>query len=93
MDGDRITASLTAESVGNLSEDSLTAVLRDALATLDLPTPSVRATHVSHLKNFNVTRFLPADFVESVDFTSMTVESLLTGKEKRPHKRNPLDEA
>ncbi len=93
MDGDRITASLTAEFVGNLSAEALTAALRDALSASDLPTPSVRDTHVKHLKNFNVTRFYPEDFVESVDFTVMTAESLLNGKEKRPHKRNPLDEA
>ncbi len=87
--GDKTIISVTAEINGNLTADTLLASLRDTLLPIDVPSPNVLAAHATHLDKFNIARFKPADFVEYVDFDCMTVELL---REKRPHKRNPLDE-
>lgn len=94
--GDKLTHSLTGESFSPrepLNADKLTAMLREILSAADLPTPAVLAKHVRHLSSFNITMFMPEDFVEHVDFDRMTVELAPdSDSEKRPHRRTYLDE-
>ena len=42
---------------------------------LDLPTPVVLSSHASSFTQFNIARFKPGDFVESVDFDELTMEN------------------
>ncbi len=91
--GEKILNSVTVDIPAVPDADSLTALLRETLMPLDVPTPAVLASHAVHLNRFNLCRFKKADFVEHVDFDSMTIEIMRGEKEKRGHKRNPLDEA
>lgn len=91
--GEKTAHSVTADAPAEMTADALTSVMRDVLLPLDVPTPAILPAHVNHLKKFNTARFKPADFIEHVDFDAMTVEILRSDREKRPHSRNPLDEA
>ena len=93
MNGDRTLNSATVETGEQLTASALTSILRETLLPMDIPTPSVLETHVKHLKNFNVARFKPADFVEPVDFDALSIELIRGDGKKRPHRRNPMDEA
>ena len=42
---------------------------------LDIPTPVVLKSHTSHFSEFNIVRFKPSDFVESVDFAVLILEN------------------
>ena len=48
--------------------------IRDACGELDEATPVVLKTHYDHFKQFNIVRFAPRDFVESVCFEKMILE-------------------
>lgn len=53
---------------------SLIDVLREVCEELDEATPVVLKSHYGDLKQFNVTRFVARDFVESVYFEKMILE-------------------
>lgn len=91
--GEKILHSVTVDVDALPEADELTALLRETLMPLDVPTPAVLSSHSTHLKRFNLCRFKRADFIEHVDFDAMTIEVMRNEKEKRGHKRNPLDEA
>lgn len=82
VNGDKALKSTYAE-IASVTQDELTCALREALYPLDIPTPVVLSQHVKHLKSFNVVRFSPSDFVESVDFSSLIVELHREKKEKK----------
>lgn len=42
---------------------------------LDVPTPLILKSHVFNYAKFNFVRFMPDDFVESVDFDSLWLEN------------------
>ncbi len=48
--------------------------VREICHAMDLPTPVILKTHLFNFAKFNYTRFLPTDFVESVDFDFLMVE-------------------
>lgn len=91
--GEKVLFSAVAETDGNFSQSALSSALRDVLSGADIPSPIVLEYHAKRLRELNVARFKPSDFVEKVDFSSLTVELLRDEHEKKPHKRNPLDEA
>lgn len=91
--GEKILHSVTVSVASVPSADELVALLRETLMPLDVPTPAVLPSHAAHLNRFNLCRFRKADFIEHVDFDSMTVEVMRGEKEKRAHKKTPLDEA
>ncbi len=80
--GDKTGISASAE-LPEITVSSITNTLRETLLPLDAPTPIVLPTHANHLKSFNIVRFRPSDFVESVDFDGMTVEIHKEKKEKQ----------
>ena len=41
--------------------------VREICHAMDLPTPVILKTHLFNFAKFNYTRFLPTDFVESVE--------------------------
>ena len=51
--------------------------IRDACEELDEATPVVLKTHYNHFKQFNIVRFAPRDFVESVYFEKMILERIV----------------
>ena len=48
--------------------------LGDICEQMDVPTPVLLKSHIKNFDAFNMTRFLPSDFVESVDFDRLTLE-------------------
>ncbi len=92
LNGDKLTNSVVIPAPTPITADTVTAALRDVLIDHDVPTPNVLASHARNLAAFNITRFTPYDFVESVPFKQMILELLKDDKEKSPHKRHYLDE-
>ena len=87
---DKITLNITYEFRGGI-ENALGLCFSDALNAHDLPTPIITTQKATHFTKFGTVRFTQNDFVESVAFTTLTLEVLR--EKKPPHKRNPLDEA
>ena len=50
--------------------------VREICNALDLPTPIILKTHLFNFAKFNYVRFLPSDFVETVDFDFLMVENV-----------------
>lgn len=82
VNGEKITRSLVYEyeHIGN--EDEFVSVLQKVCDKLDIPTPVVTYINFNHYVMFNNTRFKPRDFVESVDFDHLTIESVVERKKK-----------
>lgn len=51
------------------------ASIKEAVDFFDLSTPVILSHHYIHFRDFNMVKFLPRDFVESVDFDKMTAEN------------------
>ena len=51
--------------------------LFDICRELDVPTPVLLKTHIFNFAKFNHVRFLPRDFVESVDFDYLLLENII----------------
>lgn len=51
--------------------------LFDICRELDCPTPVLLKTHILNFAKFNHVRFLPRDFVETVDFDFLLLESII----------------
>lgn len=51
--------------------------IRSACEEIDEATPVVLNTHYKHFKEFNIVRFAPRDFVESVYFEKMILEKIV----------------
>lgn len=50
---------------------------REICEKLDIPTPVVIKTHIFNYAKYNTVRFIPDDFVESVDFDKLVFENAL----------------
>lgn len=50
---------------------------REICEMLDIPTPVVIKTHLFNYAKYNTVRFIPEDFVESVDFDRLIFENAL----------------
>lgn len=50
---------------------------------LDIPSPVILPVHIRHFGQFNVVRFRADDFVESIDFDTMTMEYVARADKKR----------
>lgn len=48
--------------------------VREICHSMDLPAPVILKTHLFNFAKFNYVRFLPSDFVETVDFDFLTIE-------------------
>ena len=51
--------------------------LTDICRETDVPTPVLLKSHIMNFAKFNHVRFLPRDFVESVDFDSLWLENIV----------------
>ena len=51
--------------------------LADICHELDIPTPVLLKTHIFNFAKFNHVKFLPRDFVESVDFDCLLLENIV----------------
>ena len=73
---------ISKQTVYENSEEKLTyshflQYLFDICRELDVPTPVLLKTHIFNFAKFNHVRFLPRDFVESVDFDYVLLENII----------------
>ncbi|MBQ7373231.1 MAG: hypothetical protein IJW64_01540 [Clostridia bacterium] len=73
---DKIVKDIVVEKDEPFDYASFADYLTEGLFPLDEPTPVVIKNHLFDFAKFNVVRFRPSDFVESVDFDYMWVENL-----------------
>ncbi|MBE7091821.1 MAG: hypothetical protein E7365_01385 [Clostridiales bacterium] len=66
------------KSPKQILEDSL----KDCCYQLDIPNPMIMKKHISDIKNYSLTRFLPDDFPESVDFERAEINIFDENKKK-----------
>ena len=57
--------------------------LMDICRELDIPTPVLLKTHIFNFAKFNHVKFVPRDFVESVDFDSLLLENIVLKRKKK----------
>ena len=50
--------------------------LIDIAYNLDIPTPVLIKTHIFNYAKYNTVRFLPQDFVDTVDFDKLVLENI-----------------
>lgn len=60
---------------GKYSEENFDEYVRLACHELDLPTPVILSVHAKNFTQFNISRFKAGDFVETIDFDELTMES------------------
>lgn len=51
-------------------------MMKEIAYKLDIPTPVILNKHVLDLKRFNISSFVKSDFVESVNFTKLVIETV-----------------
>lgn len=78
--GDRIMRDVLYESALVVSPQNFKRDLQEVCYRLDTSTPVVLPTHYKHFTRFNRIKFLPRDFVEEVDFTSLVLELVIDKK-------------
>ena len=91
---DKIRSNLVYSVEGVFEIDKLQSYVSEICEQLDLSTPVVLASHIRNFENFNFTRFVPADFVESVSFDALVIEFMKDNvkKEYRVYKAYlPID--
>lgn len=77
---EKIIGSLVYEYDHITNEDDFSAVLREVCEKMDIPTPVATRVNFTHFVMFNTTSFKPRDFVESVNFDLLRVESIVEKK-------------
>ena len=73
----KIVRQFTYENEEKLTWSHFLHYLFDICRELDCPTPVLLKTHIFNFAKFNHVRFLPRDFVESVDFDSLWLENIV----------------
>jgi len=82
VQGEKITRSFLYETP-YVGTDNYEECLREICHEMDVPTPVVTPVNVRNFTNFNIERFRPRDFVESVDFDFFETEFVPDKKDKR----------
>lgn len=75
MRGEKIIKSFVYENEGRFEKKKFFEYTRSICETLDIPTPVILLSHVNNYNEFNIARFKPHDFVESVDFGALVLEN------------------
>ena len=76
MKNDRIALSLTEENDLSLNMEDYERTLTEMCHRADLSTPVTLVPHFMNLVKFNVTHYLPRDFIENVDFDRLIIENI-----------------
>ncbi len=72
--GDKLLRSELYESPLLSTSSNFTKDLQEICYILDVSTPVTLPTHYKHFVKFNRVKYIPRDFVEEVDFTSLVLE-------------------
>ena len=71
----KIQKDMIYESADNYSRDDFFEHISEICYKLNIPTPAIVDSHFYNYEVFNTARFLPRDFVESVDFDKLEIEN------------------
>ena len=74
---DKIAKQTVFERDGDIDYSEFFNYLTNICETLDIPTPVLIKTHLFNYAKYNFVRFIPADFVETVDFDKLVLENAL----------------
>lgn len=74
----KIKKDIIYESIENYSRETFFDHVSEICYQLNIPTPVLINAHYNTYENFNNIKFLPRDFVESVDFDYLIFENALT---------------
>jgi hypothetical protein len=76
-----------------IADDDVMEALREICRRLDLQFPVLLPKHEREFSDFSRTSFLPEHFMESVSFQRLEIELIQPEEKKKPHAKNPLQEA
>ena len=85
MKGDKLAKDIIFEGDYALNSSGFQSMLQEIAYRLDIATPVSLESHLKHFVQFNRTKYLPRDFVEEVDFTSLILERVIEDKKKPQH--------
>lgn len=71
----KITASYLYHSADKFNCDDFLSYLAEICNDMDIPTPVLLKSHVKNYLYYNVAKFRPSDFVESVPFDILQLEN------------------
>jgi hypothetical protein len=71
---------IIADILHKSKESDLEKITREVCEKADIPAPLVLDKHKRQYSKFSLTKFLTAEFVESVDFDCLVIENV-TGRE------------
>lgn len=74
---DKIVKQTVFERFEQIDYSEFFTYLTEICEALDIPTPVLIKTHIFNYAKYNFVRFLPADFVETVDFDKLVLENAL----------------
>ena len=77
MANHKIQQDIIYETIENYSRDTFFDHLTEICYLLNIPTPVLLDSHFHFYENFNNVKFLPSDFVESVNFDHLILENAI----------------
>ena len=76
------------ESNLDLTQNNLESILREICYHFDISTPILLRANYLHFLKFHTLKFFPSDFVDSVDFKYMEIESVIAEDKKKGKTRD-----
>jgi hypothetical protein len=80
MRGDKLVKSILHDSPLVCTPQNFVKDLQEICYQMDVSTPVSLPTHFKHFQKFNRVKYIPRDFVEEVDFTSLILEFVVDKK-------------
>ncbi|MDE6274569.1 MAG: hypothetical protein K2L87_05940 [Clostridiales bacterium] len=77
LDKEHIIKQTVYESDKKFTYSQFFSYLAEICDALDIPTPVLLKTHIFNYAKFNHVVFRPADFMEQVEFSKLTLENIL----------------
>lgn len=74
MKEEKIQRNAVYEFESAITMDSFFTCVSDICAGFDIPTPLILSTHIHSFNEFNIAKFKPSEFVETVDFDFLVLE-------------------
>lgn len=86
---DKLTRSIIYETEA-FDSDNFDAVLRDICNFVDIPTPVSLSSHKRNFDKFNIVKFVRSDFIETVDFDVLVLETVKEKDDKKDDRNKPF---
>jgi len=72
---EKITRSIIYENDEKYTEKNFFVYITEICHIFDIPTPVILKSHRTNFENFNISKFILRDFVETIDFDAFIIES------------------